>query len=71
MSMIEAYLAYTFSSQKELSEAAQMFRLLDTNRDGFIEKEELSRAFESANECFSAEEVGYVLETVDNHHSGS
>jgi Ca2+-binding EF-hand superfamily protein len=45
VSVIESYLAYTSTTSLKFHEYSQMFSVLDSNSDGYIERQELETAF--------------------------
>ena len=54
--MLESYLVFTRISQKERKSINDVFKALDQNLDGFIEKRELIEAFKEKDE-FNIEDV--------------
>lgn len=67
--MLESYLVFTRISQKERKSINDVFKALDQNLDGFIEKRELIEAFKEKDE-FNIEDVEFILSKIDKDQSG-
>ena len=48
-----------------------LFKQLDCNNDGVIEKKELIQAYKEANSGADIEEIEYVLNKIDKDKTGS
>lgn len=70
MSTIESYVTYMTTIEEEIKEYAKLFWVLDRNRNGFIEKQELERAFMTSGLICSEGQTDYVLKRLETQPSG-
>lgn len=69
--MLESYLVFSKVSPEERRRVNQLFKQLDRNSNGVIEKNELIQAYREANSGeANLDEIEYVLDKIDKDKSG-
>ena len=68
--MMNGFISYNFISEIEIANLRKVFKLLDTNGDGMLSKEELIKGYKDAKITLSEEDLDEFLKRIDNNFNG-
>lgn len=68
--MMNGFISYNFISESEIANLRKVFKLLDSNGDGMLSKDELIKGYKDAKITISEEDLDEFLKRIDNNFSG-
>ncbi len=68
--IMNGFISYNFISEKEIANLRKVFKLLDTNGDGMLSKEEITKGFKNAKLTISEKDLKVFMKNIDNNLNG-
>ena len=68
--IMNGFISYNFISESEIGELRKVFKLIDTNGDGILSRQELMNAFNDAKISMNEEDLDEFLKGIDNNFNG-
>jgi len=68
--IMNGFISYNFICESEISNLRKVFKLLDSNGDGMLSKDEIIQGYKDAKITYSEEDLEEFLKIVDNNFSG-
>jgi calcium-dependent protein kinase len=65
-----AYISYNFADKEEVKKLKKVFRTIDKNGDGHLDKEEFIQCFQLMGKTISEQEVDKIIESIDHDRNG-
>lgn len=71
VSIIESYIAFTKTSSEDKKEIARLFKLIDTDKKGYLNREDLVNLYEQTGDILCSGILAEMVKKVDKNKSGT